>query len=220
MPSVLDGAGISVLISVPLTCLASLIEIRGRAIRRAREDERIFTPMDVKACITSAFFLFLAATICINAAATILAFYQVGKWNPEFTEDIDWWAYFIYAFAGVFLFQVLAANTNVFLFNKGIGTVQNWVDEARDPAVSAAVEKHVRLETRLRHEIVEDLKNLIDEAELDTKLRELLAAKAADRLESDARRSRDSKEYKLLWLARRYAHEAESMLEAKKSSTG
>jgi hypothetical protein len=176
--------------------------------------------MDVKACITPDFFLYLAATIFVNAAATILAVYVVGKWNPRFIEHIGWWAYFIYAFAGVFLFQLLAANTNVFIFNKGIGAVQNLVDEARDPAVSAAVEKHVRLEARLRHEIVGELKNLIDDAELDAKLRELLTEKAADRLESDARKSQDPKEYKLLSLARHFAHEAESMLEAKKSSAG
>jgi len=124
----------------------------------------------------------------------------------------------MFAFVGVFLFQVLVTNTDIWIFSKGVMAFQKWTSLVRTPAIGAAIEKESERDRRRQQLIADALYDAISETDLNTRIREIVGGEEADRLDANAQEADDSKLYKLLWLARRDPTAAESILNAKESS--
>jgi hypothetical protein len=72
----------------------------------------------------------------------------------------------MHAFFGVFAFQGIMSNTNITFLDKGVLTIQDWIEKARDGAVAVAVERQARDQQQNRSRIAIALMEL-DEGKLD-----------------------------------------------------
>jgi len=215
----LGATAASVLLAIGFTLLCALIEVLAGARREIEKETIPRTQPKIKSCITGKFWLYVIALIPFNLASTLLAWYQLPRWFPKYFDKLGEWSVFMYAFAGVFLFQVLVTNTDIWIFSKGVMAFQKWTSLIRTPAIGAAIEKESERDSERQQRIADALKPLLSEADLSTRIREIAGDEEANILEARAQDADDPKLYKLLWLARRYPLKAQSILNAKRDSS-
>lgn len=97
--------------------------------------------------------------------------------------------WFWFAFVGVFGFEVLLQNINLTFADKGVLTISDWINEARDPAVAAAVRAQATWESNRGQALAARLKTL-PEAELNAHLLSVVSAAALKKRQDDAQASR------------------------------
>lgn len=214
----LSGTAVSVFLAILFTLLCALVEVLTGARREIEKKSIPRTQPKIRSCVTTKYWLYVGGLIPFNVASTLLAWYQLPRWFPEFFDWLGRGSNFMFAFVGVFLFQVLVTNTDIWIFSKGVMAFQKWTSLVRTPAIGAAIEKESERDRRRQQLIADALYDVISETDLNTRIREIVGGEEADRLDANAQEADDSKLYKLLWLARRDPTAAESILNAKESS--
>lgn len=137
---------------------------------------------------------------------------------PEFVGELGVLSYFMFAILGVFVFEVVLANTDIIFFNNSVGIIQMWATRARDPAVAAATEKLAQLDKELQQRIAQGLEGL-SEPDLNAHLLNIVGRDELRKLEKDAAAENASpKLYKALELANKAPSEAEAILKQAKRS--
>src|SRR5829696_10482765 len=218
MATVLSGTVATVILAILFTLLYALVEVLTGARREIEKKSIPRTQPKIWSCVTTKYWLYVVGLVPFNVASTLLAWYQLPRWFPGFFDWLGRGAYFMYPFAGVFLFQVLVTNTDIWIFSKGVMAFQRWTSLVRTPAIGAAIEKESERDRRRQQRIADALYDVISETDLNTRIREIVGGEEADRLEANAQEADDSKLYKLLWLARRDPTAAKSILNAKETS--
>ena len=79
-----------------------------------------------------------------NTFATLLASPMVDSQVPASLSN---WFGFFSAFAGVFGFHGVISNANISFFGRGVLTIDDWIEAARERAVAAAIDRKVTLDT-------------------------------------------------------------------------
>ena len=67
----------------------------------------------------------------------------------------------------VFAFQGVVGNINITIFGQGVLTIEEWINIARDQAISSAAERQVIIDDRRADEYADVLKKL-DPVQLNT----------------------------------------------------
>lgn len=198
----LDTLTLSVLISVLLTCITVSIEIIY--LSQAR----------IRACISSRFALYFLVQAVGNGMATLLASVFLAD---KFPESIQKWNPLIFAFFGVFAFEGIMSNTNLTFFDKGVLTIQNWVNKGRDPAVAYAIKQNAQFEENEVIRCAHRLRDTVPLNELNVYLSNTLTAAELATIEADAAKSgSDTHLYKALELSRRNPSQTAAILKEKK----
>jgi hypothetical protein len=71
--------------------------------------------------------------------------------------------YFLFAaFAGVFAFQSILKNMNVTILDKGVLTIQDWIDKARSAATAAAILRDIERTDLARGDLAKRLADIDD----------------------------------------------------------
>jgi len=104
------------------------------------------------------------------------------------------------AFFGVFGFETILKNTNITMFDRGVLTIQNWIEKALNAAAAAAIDQQENLKREAETRLVDKLMEL-PEVELNTRILHKLGPETVSKLEAAAKASSaDSKLYKVLQL--------------------
>lgn len=140
----------TVLFALGLTLLISLIEIPNKSKTGLQASWR-----------SGPFFLYFMVLAIGNAIAAILS--SITFQLPPRLSPLG---SFMHAFFGVFAFQGVMSNTNITFLDKGVLTIQDWIEKARDSAVAVAVERQARDQQQNRSRIAMALMEL-DEGKLD-----------------------------------------------------
>ena len=126
--------------------------------------------------------------------------------------------YFLLApFFGVFAFEAILKNTNITMFDKGVLTIQNWIEKALSSAAAAAIDQEENFKQDEESLLVEKFMKL-QETEINTRVLQKMGAGAVQKLEAAAKgSSADPKEYKVRQLVATLARsERASLLRAKR----
>jgi hypothetical protein len=104
------------------------------------------------------------------------------------------------AFFGVFGFETILKNTNITMFDRGVLTIQNWIEKALNAAAAAAIDQQENLKREAETRLVDKLMEL-PEVELNTRILHKLGPETVSKLEAAAKASSaDAKLYKVLQL--------------------
>lgn len=129
-------------------------------------------------CVESG--LYLAIYLVGNSFGTFLALFQA----PDILSEIlgnpgtpiaqasalnNWGVPFLSAFLGVFAFQVVLSNTNITFFGKGVLTIDDWINKAKNAAVAKSADREDEYVVQEETELAEKLAQL-DEQTLTTYL--------------------------------------------------
>jgi hypothetical protein len=133
------------------TLLISLIEIPNKSNAGLQAS-----------CQTWQFTLYLAIFTLGNGVAAILA-----SLIFTFPAKLASLSPFLYAFFGVFAFEGVMSNTNITFLDKGVLTVQDWIEKARDNAIAAALVRLGKRQQQDRNRLAAKLM-VLEEGELDT----------------------------------------------------
>lgn len=163
----------------------------------------------LKACfVLQSLFYFLVLSFG-NVVTTLLVSPSVSKLpNSLFSY------YFLFcAFFGVFGFETILKNTNITMFERGVLTIQNWIEAALNSAVAAALDKEQSIIHRKRQALVSKFEKLTDQ-EINTRILNKCGPAEVKKLEADAAKSSaDPHLYKVLFLVTKLSsHEAEAMV--------
>lgn len=209
------STGVSVALAILFTCVTTVAEVLHRSRRqRDRGESAPSTQMRLRSCLTGKLVLYWIIVVLFNIGATSLAAIYLPTLYPNIVDELGMLAFFLFALAGVFVFQGVIANTNIIVFNKGILAFQNWLTIARAPAVAAAIEKQATFDSAEQEKVAQTLCNLLSEEDLSTRLSEILGKEEAESLARDAEGNDNPMLYKLLWLARRHPAKAEGIRQA------
>jgi hypothetical protein len=196
----IDFLTLSVLLSVLFTLITVPIEIIF--LSQAR----------FAACLNGRVGLYAVIQGLGNAVATILASVAITNNLPD---PIVWWTPLFCAFFGVFAFEGIMSNTNLTIFDKGVLTIQDWINKARGPAVALAVKKSAQIERNNVTQYAHALRD-VPLSELNAYLAQIAPAEL-EKIEHDAERSgSDVHFYKALELVTRDPSLVESILKVKR----
>lgn len=197
----IDVLTLSVLLSVLFTLITVPIEIIY--LSQAR----------IGACINGRVGLYALIQGLGNAIATILGYAAITSKLPD---PIIWWTPLLCAFFGVFAFEGIMSNTNLTVFDKGVLTIQDWINKARSPAVALAIKKNAQIERNNVTQFAHALRNKVPLSEINAYLAKI-APTELEKIEHDAIRSgSDVHFYKALELVTRDPSLAESILKVKR----
>lgn len=128
---------------------------------------------------------------------TLLASLAVEKLPPSLAAY-----YFLFAaFFGVFAFETVLKNTNITMFDKGVLTIQTWIEKALNFAAGASLDRLEKLKDREEEKRFDDLMKL-PEVDLNTRILKLMGPGIVPKLEAEAKSDgADPKQYKALQLA-------------------
>jgi hypothetical protein len=178
------------LVAAGLSILIALIEIP----RRAREQ---VPGVQLRACLSAASVLYCTVLVFGNVVTTLLASTAVVK----LPTGLSPYYYLFAAFFGVFAFETVLKNTNITMFDKGVLTIQSWIEKALNSAITETVGKQNKLNEAAIERRAQQLMAL-DEIELNTRILNTLGEDVVIRLEVAAKKSHASaKLYKALRLA-------------------
>lgn len=135
----------AILIAVVASLVFALIEIPSRA-----------KTTSFRAILVAPAFFYWVILAFGNTVTTLLASLSVTK-LPSSLADF----YFLLsAFFGLFGFQTILKNTNITMFDKGVLTIQDWIDKALNAAAAAAIDRQEMLkqqeETRLIAKLIQE----------------------------------------------------------------
>jgi hypothetical protein len=127
---------------------------------------------------------------------TLLASLVVVKMSPSLAPY-----YFILCpFFGVFGFETVLKNTNITMFDKGVLTIQNWIEKALNGAAAAAIDQQENLKQDAGSRLVTKLMALSEE-EINTRVLHKMGPGTVQELEAAAKASSaNTKQYKILQL--------------------
>jgi hypothetical protein len=131
-----------------------------------------------------------------NVVTTLLASLAVVKISPSLAAY-----YFILApFFGVFGFETVLKNTNITMFDRGVLTIQNWIEKALNAAAAAAIDQQENFKQDEETRLVAKLMTLT-EVEINTRVLHKMGQETVQKLEAAAKASSaDTKHYKVLQL--------------------
>ena len=191
---------IAILVALALTALIVSIEVVSRS------------KASVRACFSAILLLYFAILAVGNSVTTLLASVIVAGRLPN---SLASWFPFFCAFFGVFAFEGVLGNTNVTIFDRGVLTIQDWIAKARDPAVAKAISNNVRLNTNIANKAANQLRQSLQESELNTYIDQKFGPGTAAKLDADALKSAsDRMLYKALEFAIKAPVETEAILKA------
>jgi hypothetical protein len=134
-------------IAVALSLLIACIEIPSKS------------KAQIRACfVVHSFFYWLILSVG-NVTTTILASLAVVKMPVGLTPY-----YFVLCpFFGVFGFETVLKNTNVTMFDRGVLTIQNWIEKALNAAAGAAIDQQENIKQEQENKIVAKLMSFSEE---------------------------------------------------------
>ena len=194
------GVAVAVGLTIAITLVISPIDILFRAKKA-----------DLRDLLGSAFFLYVGILAIGNVVAALLAYSSLVGSVPEV---IGGWLPLIVAFAGVFAFEGVLSNTNVTIFNKGVLTIDDWIEKARGTAVEKAIEEHARAVLR-RQLSTAGVLRMLPEVDLNAHLAQAIGPNEVARIEEEAGRIKaDPRFYKALELANKAPDLAAELVKA------
>lgn len=176
-----------------LSLLLTLIELPVKAKTRPT------------ACFHWSTFLYFLISSLGYLAGTFLASSLVENRFPG-------WPLFWHVFFGVFAFHILIKHTNITMFDKGVLTIQDWVQKALEKAMAESLDKEAHQIQEAAIATAEKLRAL-PEPRLNTFVEQYLGSGSVEKLEIAARASNaDPSHYKALDLALREPRGASAIL--------
>lgn len=171
----------AIVIAICLSLLIAFIEIANKSKAQLR------------ACFVGASFLYCLVLCFGNVITTLLASLAVIKLPSNLSSY-----YFLFAaFFGVFGFETILKNTNITMFDKGVLTIQTWIEKALSAAAAAAIDKQEDYKEREVSQLVKKLMKLKDK-EINVHVLQKMGKGAVASLEAAAAESSaDPKEYKV-----------------------
>lgn len=166
-----------------------------------------------RACFGAPSFVYWAVLSFGNVVTTLLASLEVEKLPASLSPFF----FLLLPFFGIFAFEAILKNTNVTLFNKGVLTIQDWIDKALDTAAAAAIAQEETLKEDEKDKLIEKLMEL-DEQEINTRVLDRMGEGMVEKLNTAAKTSSaDRKRYKVFQLAAKMTPgESASILRRKK----
>jgi|HubBroStandDraft_1064217.scaffolds.fasta_scaffold95640_3 hypothetical protein len=150
----------------------------------------------LRSCFIVQSFLYWLVLSVGNVVTTLLASTAVIKLPVNLSQY-----YFLFcAFFGVFGFQGILKNTNITMFDKGVLTIQDWIENALNGAAAAAIAHEDRRNSAAENRLVELLMQRTDQ-DINTRVLTKLGANAVTELNAAANASAaNPKMYKILQL--------------------
>jgi len=191
----------AIVIAAGLSLLIACIEIPSRA------------KSPFRACRNGSTVLYWLVLSFGNIVTTLLASIVVVKLPASLSP----YYFLIAAFFGVFGFETVLKNTNITMFDKGVLTIQNWIEKALNAAAASAIDENEKLKEDARNLLVEKLKTLRED-EINTRILQRMGPDAVKKLDAEAlASSANSKLYKAFQLANTLSpSEAAALLRTKK----
>ncbi|HXF84351.1 MAG TPA: hypothetical protein VNK49_03100 [Anaerolineales bacterium] len=192
---------VAVLLAVAFSILISVIQVKSSCGSKA----------SYRACtLTGSFLLYLLILIIGNTATTLLASATI-----TFAAAAKF-AWFWYAFIGVFGFEILLKNMNLTFADRDVLSINDWITKARDNAVQSALEAQINLDEQVSQKLANDLLKL-PEKELDTYIANMLGHDVLHRLQRNAKKQNvDFKLIKALFLAKQEPLKAVAITRARR----
>jgi hypothetical protein len=170
----------------------------------------------LSACWGSVFLIYVTVIGFGNVITSLFALRMMKENAPSGLEN---WHPLLAAFAGVFAFEAVLGKTNITVFDRGVLTIQDWVNKARDVAVEAAIARSVRMQRELDLATADRLMTL-PESKLNAHISQSLGPGSVAALEAAAKADKsDPQYYKALELATKEPVRAASIV-AKISDSG
>jgi hypothetical protein len=141
-------------IAIAVSLVFALIEIPAKA-KTTR----------LRACLVGPSFFYWAVLSFGNTVTTLLASVAVVKMLPSLSD----YYFLLSAFFGVFAFETVLKNTNITMFDKGVLTIQNWIDKALDAAAAATIDRQETLKQEEETRLVQQLRQKA-ETEINTRI--------------------------------------------------
>lgn len=176
---------IAILITILLSSLIGFIEVKNNS------------DSDWKSCLTTSFFIYLTILSIGNTATTLTAFSILSKSSNNNVEnnsdttknnsrennslELLW---FWSAFTGVFGFEIMLKNINLTFSDKGVLSINDWINKALDSAVATAVAKSVNSNIQTSTILVGKLRQL-NENELNAYVVQFLGRERLTELENN-----------------------------------
>ena len=190
-PSTVDGGfpavqiGRALALAVAASFVIALIEVPTKAKTPLRQ------------CFGWPSALYVALLSFGNVVTTLLASQAVDKLPLSLAPY-----YFLFAaFFGVFAFETVLKNTNITMFDKGVLTIQDWIEKALNFAAAASIDRLENLKDLEEKERFDELMKL-PEKDLNTRILNQMGAGVVPKLDAEAMSDgADSKQYKALRLA-------------------
>lgn len=181
LPSHLEWA---IVIAIALSLFLASVDIVSEAKKPLRS------------CLVAQSLIYVVLLAFGNVITTLLAAIPAVKTGPAFAEY-----HFLFAsFLGVFAFQTILKNMNVTILDKGVLTIQDWLDKAKLNAAAAAIVNDVRRTDLDRGHLAERLSRVAEDklnAFIATKLPIGDGSSIVTKLEAEAKaNSANSKLYK------------------------
>jgi len=168
----MDDSHIAALVAIILSALLVFIEISRSSKVAPRNLANFHTLM-----------YFLMAAIG-NVFTTYIASASASDQIPP---SMPRW--FAFAFLGVFGFEAILKNINLSFAGRGVLSINDWINKAKDSAVAAAVELNVQYNYRLANTLAQELAQ-IDEETLNAHAITLLGPEQLQSLEKIASESK------------------------------
>lgn len=175
---------IAILVTILLSALIGFIEVKNNS------------DSDWKSCLTISFFIYLIILSIGNTATTLTAFSILSKPSNNMVEnnsntkknnatesnplELLW---FWSAFTGVFGFEIMLKNINLTFSDKGVLSINDWINKALDSAVASAIASAVNSNVQTSTMLVGKLRRL-SENELNAYVVQFLGQERLTELEN------------------------------------
>jgi len=171
-------------VAVALSVLIALIEVPVRS------------KAGLRACLSGTFVFYCLVLSFGNVITTLLASLAV----VDLPSTLSQYYFMLSAFFGVFGFETILKNTNITMFDRGVLTIQTWIEKALNAAAAAAIQKQEDTNEEERSQLITRLMKLSDQ-EINTRILHKLGTPAVPQLEQAAKASSaDIKLYKVFQL--------------------
>jgi hypothetical protein len=186
----LPPLGWAVLIAIFASLLLALIEITSKSKAHLR------------ACIGMHLVLYWIVLAFGNVFATLIGYVALQSAYPQITNPpLAAFSHLIYAFVGVFGFEVILKQMNLTMFDQGVLTIQDWTTKASNAAIGAAIEKQERLRGYLEGKLIGYLMTLSEE-DINTRVLNKFNDETVRKLDEATEKSAaNKKQYKVYQLA-------------------
>jgi hypothetical protein len=172
-------------IAIAVSLVFALIEIPAKA-KTTR----------LRACLVGPSFFYWAVLSFGNTVTTLLASVAVVKMLPSLSD----YYFLLSAFFGVFAFESVLKNTNITMFDKGVLTIQNWIDKALDAAAAATIDRQETMKHEEETRLVQQLRKKA-ETEINTRILNKMGDGKVEALDNAAQASgADRQLYKIYQL--------------------
>jgi hypothetical protein len=148
--------GWAIAIAVALSLVLASIEITNEAKKPFRS------------CLVTQSFFYALLLATGNVITTLLSATVVSKLGASLTP----YYFLLAAFIGVFAFQSILKNMNITILDKGVLTIQDWLDKAKSGAAAAAILHDIERIDLARGSLAQQLATVPE-----SKLNALLASK-------------------------------------------